>query len=90
VGLKVGRRPQVLAIPTQAVVSDKSPTVLLVNANHELEERPVKLGLETPDQYEIVDGLQAGDLVVIGNHAEVKAGQRVETQLITPASLNAK
>ena len=88
--LKAGRRPQVLAIPTQAVVSDKSPTVLLVNANHELEERPVKLGLETPDQYEILEGLQAGDLVVIGNHAEVKAGQKVETQLITPLSLNSK
>ena len=88
--LKVGRRPQVLAIPTQAVVSDKSPTVLLVNADHELEERPVKLGLETPDQYEIVDGLQAGDLVVIGNHSEAKAGQKVETQLITPASLTSR
>ena len=88
--LKVGKRPQVLAVPTQAVVNDKSPTVLLVNASHELEERPVKLGLETPDQYEILEGLQAGDLVVIGNHAEVKAGQPVETQLITPASLNAK
>jgi len=64
--------------------------VLLVNADHELEERPVKLGLETPDQYEIVDGLQAGDLVVIGNHSEVKAGQKVEPQLITPLSLNSK
>jgi len=90
VGLKVGRRPQALAVPTQAVVSDKSPTVLLVNANQELEERPVKLGLETPDQYEILDGLQAGDLVVMGNHAEVKAGQKVETQLITPPNLNSK
>ena len=88
--LKAGRRPQVLAIPTQAVVNDKSPTVLMVNANHELEERPVKLGLETPDQYEILDGLQAGDLVVIGNHSEAKAGQKVETQLITPASLTSR
>ncbi len=88
--LKVGRRPQVLAVPTQAVVNDKSPTVLLVNASQELEERPVKLGLETPDQCEILEGLQAGDLVVIGNHSEVRAGQKVETQLITPASLNAR
>jgi len=88
VGLKVGRRAQVLAIPTQAVVNDKSPTVFVVTADQRLEERPVKLGLETPDQCEILEGLQAGDLVVIGNHAEVRAGERVAPQITTPPSLN--
>ena len=61
--LKAGRRPQVLAIPTQAVVNDKSPTVLMVNANHELEERPVKLGLEGSDSVEVLSGVGEGDKV---------------------------
>jgi len=86
--LKAGRRPQVLAVPTQAVVSDQTPMVYIVNLQGQIEARAVKLGLETPDQYEILDGLRAGDLVVIGNHADLKAGQTVQTQLLTSQSLN--
>jgi RND family efflux transporter MFP subunit len=86
--LKVGRRPQALAVPTQAVVSDQTPMVYIVNSQGQIEERAVKLGLETPDRYEILDGLREGDLVVIGNHSGIQAGQTVQTQKVTSQSLN--
>ena len=55
--------------------------VFVVNHDNEIEERPVQLGLETPDKYEVLSGLQEGDLVVIGNHSEIQTGQKVEPKL---------
>jgi RND family efflux transporter MFP subunit len=86
--LQVNRRPAALAVPTAAVVSDKNPQVYVVNQNDQLEARAVKLGVETPDQYEILDGLREGELVVIGNHAEVHAGQTVQPRLQAALTLN--
>jgi RND family efflux transporter MFP subunit len=83
--LKVEKRPQVLAVPTEAVAGDKAPTVYVVNHNNQIEERPVKLGLETPDKYEVLSGLNEGDLVVIGNRAGFQAGQKVEPKLLALA-----
>jgi RND family efflux transporter MFP subunit len=80
--LKVGRRPQVLTIPTEAISTDKKSTVYVVNGNHEIEERSITLGLETPSKYEVIAGLKEGDLVMIGNRSSVKLGQKVETKLI--------
>jgi RND family efflux transporter MFP subunit len=80
--LKVQRRPRALAIPAEAISGDKKPSVYLINAGREIEVRPVTLGLETPGKYEVVAGLQEGDLVMIGSRSEVKPGQKVEPKLI--------
>ena len=80
--LKVERRPQALAIPTEAISTDKKTSVYVVNPEQEIEERPVTLGLETPGKYEVIAGLKEGDLVLIGSRSRVKPGQKVEAQLI--------
>jgi RND family efflux transporter MFP subunit len=80
--LQVDRRPQVLAIRTEAISTDKKTLVYVVNREQEIEERPVTLGLETPGKYEVVDGLKEGDLVMIGSRSRVKPGQKVEAKLI--------
>ncbi len=81
--LKFDRRPQALAIPTQAVAADQKSTVYVVNGNGEIEERSVKLGLETPDKWEVLSGLKEGDLVMIGSRSEVRPGQKVTTKFAT-------
>ncbi|HEY1717053.1 MAG TPA: efflux RND transporter periplasmic adaptor subunit [Verrucomicrobiae bacterium] len=80
--LKVEKRPNALAVPTEAVVGDKTHTVYVVNRDNQIEERAVKLGLETPDAYEVLSGLHEGDLVVVGNRSGFQAGQKVEPKLI--------
>ncbi len=80
--LKVEKRPQVLAIPTEAVIAGSPPTVYVVNPDNRIEECPVKLGLETPDKYEVLSGLHEGELVVIGNASGFQAGQKVQPKLI--------
>jgi RND family efflux transporter MFP subunit len=81
--LKVAERSQVLAIPTQAAGGQKDSTVYVVNANHEIESRPVKLGLETPEKYEVTSGLQEGELVMIGNRTLVHPGQKVDAKIVS-------
>jgi RND family efflux transporter MFP subunit len=85
--LNVGNRPQSLAIPIQTSASGGATRVLIVNASHEIEERPVTLGLETPSKYEVVSGLREGDLVMMGNPAQLKPGQKVETKTIEPEAV---
>lgn len=80
--LKVERHEQVLAVPTEAVSGEKTHTVFVVNQDNQIEERDVKLGLETPDKYEVLSGLQEGDRVVIGSRAGFQPGQKVEPKLL--------
>jgi len=77
--MKIQERPQALAIPVEAVHGDK---VFIVNASHELEERQIKLGLETPDKYEVLSGLSEGDLVVVGKQAGFHAGEKIEPKVL--------
>jgi RND family efflux transporter MFP subunit len=81
--LRVGERPQALAIPIEALPAG-GKSVLLVNAAGEVEERPVTLGLETAARYEVLSGLNAGDLVVIGNPGQLAPGQKVEPRISAP------
>jgi len=81
--LKVSERPQALAIPIEALPAG-GKSVLVVNAAGEVEERQVTLGLETPARYEVLSGLHAGDLVVIGNPGQLAPGQKVEPRISAP------
>jgi RND family efflux transporter MFP subunit len=83
VTLKIEDRPHALAIPIEAVPSG-GKRVLVVNSAHRLEERPVILGLETPARYEVLRGLNEGDLVMIGNPAQLAPGQKVEPRVSAP------
>jgi RND family efflux transporter MFP subunit len=83
VDLKVQRQPGALAIPVQAIADVEHPSVYVVNGSNEIEARPVTLGIETPDKFEITLGLKEGELVMIGNRAFVHPGEKVETKLAT-------
>jgi RND family efflux transporter MFP subunit len=85
--LKLDKRPQALSIPTQAVSGKAKDTVFVVNASHEIEERAVTLGLETPDRYEVLSGLREGDLVMIGSRSRMQPGQKVILKLTEPLTM---
>jgi RND family efflux transporter MFP subunit len=80
VDLKVEKRPQALAVPTQAVIAGNPPTVLVVNRDDQIEQRTVQLGLETPNKYEVLSGLREGERVVVGNPSGLQAGQKVQPE----------
>lgn len=75
-------RTGVLAVPVTAVDlisgSDTEGKVLVVSEQGQLQPQNVTLGLETSDFFEIRSGLKNGALVVLGNRANLKAGQAVQ------------
>jgi RND family efflux transporter MFP subunit len=91
--LKVERRPHALAVPIEAVPAglqssakevvpaSQESSVYVINGKREIEERSVTLGLETPTCYEVLAGLNEGDLVLIGRRSMVNPGQKVEPML---------
>lgn len=78
--LTLEHHDRALSVPVQAVTRGESPSVLVINSRQELEERRVKLGLETPTSIEIVEGLKEGDSVVLGSRTLFKPGQKVEAK----------
>ena len=84
--LVIGRRQGVIAAPVQAISRGTHVTVLRVGANNALEERQVEVGLETPDDVEILSGLAAGDLVVVGNRGQLQPGMVIEPKVTTPVA----
>jgi len=72
-----------LTVPVEAIDrSQPSPRVYTVTSDRRVEPKAVALGLESGDRVELTSGVAAGDLVVIGNRAQLKAGQVVSPKII--------
>ncbi len=81
--LNLDRRDNVLSLPVQAISGTGSnATVLLVNGENRIEERQVRLGIQTPTRYEVVSGLKENDLIVVGSRSTLRVGQLVEPKPI--------
>jgi hypothetical protein len=66
---------------------ESNPSVLVVNADKRIEDRPVKRGLETASRVEILAGLHENEMVVVGSRSQLKAGQQVEPKIVDPGKL---
>ncbi len=70
-----------LAVPVQALSNKEKPTVYVVNSKNEVEERPVTLGLQTPDKVEVLSGVSEGEMVIFGSR-NVSPGAIVSPRLM--------
>jgi RND family efflux transporter MFP subunit len=85
--LVLKERPGALSVPVQAVNRQEGrATVYVVGKNNRIDERQVQLGIETPDQVEVLSGLDENDLVVVGNRSQITIGIMVQPTLITNSS----
>lgn len=87
--LRVRGAVNALSVPIEAVSSERGSdkgSVLLVSSDGELEVRPVRLGLETPNRYEITSGLSEGDLVVVAGRSELRVGEKVKPKQVDTLS----
>jgi RND family efflux transporter MFP subunit len=73
---------QALAVPLQALTAGDNPTVFALSKDGTLQERKVKIGLRTPDDAQILGGLEEGDVVVVGNRSGLVDGQKVEAKFV--------
>ena len=80
--LQVQNDPNALTLPLQAISRGANKvTVLLVDAQNDVEEREIHTGIEGADRIQILSGLNEGDRVIVGNLGEYRPGQHVEPKV---------
>jgi multidrug efflux pump subunit AcrA (membrane-fusion protein) len=81
--LTLEHKEDIPAIPLQALnhEGDKT-TVFVVNGNDVLEDRTVRLGIQTANDAEVVDGLREGEMAVVSDRAGLKIGEKVSPQIV--------
>jgi HlyD family secretion protein len=82
VEVETARRAQALVVPLEALSAENpgAPALLRVARDGRVEERPVRLGLRTLQAVEVLEGLTAGELVLLG--PTPPAGSRVKPEPI--------
>jgi RND family efflux transporter MFP subunit len=81
VSLRVEDRKNVLSLPLDAVEGvGTSARVYVVQPPGVIHFTPVVLGMETAQRVEILSGLQEGDRVIVGRHAGLKDGDKVQVK----------
>jgi RND family efflux transporter MFP subunit len=84
VNLTLDNRAHVVAVPIPAIdvgSDETSGQLYVVTPANQVEIRKVKLGLQTAAEVEILTGVVAGEMVVIGNRAGLQSGQTVQPKV---------
>ncbi|RUM25840.1 efflux RND transporter periplasmic adaptor subunit [Rhizobium vallis] len=73
--------PDALTVPQEAVLRDPSgrPQLIIVGADKTASRRNVQVGSLVDGQYMIVDGLSAGETVVVLGQDRIQGGVKLET-----------
>jgi len=77
--LATGESSEAIVLPQQALQRDPAgkPSVQLVNADNKIEKRPVRLGQALGAHWLVLEGLKAGDRVMVDGFQKARVGQTV-------------
>jgi RND family efflux transporter MFP subunit len=79
--LTLNQRGNVLTVPLQAITHEGEKTsVFVVAPDGRIEDRPITVGIQTPNYAEVTGGVQEGEQVVISDRSGLKPGQTVKPQ----------
>jgi len=81
--LNLNKDSEALTVPLESVdrIAEKA-TVYLVDSSGKIEQRAVKLGVETATDVEVLSGLQEGEEVVVSDRAGLTPGEEVHARLV--------
>jgi RND family efflux transporter MFP subunit len=83
--LTLEQKNNALVVPVQAIAQNGNETaVLVVDMNNRIQHRKIELGLQNPNQAEVISGLNEGDRVVVSDRSGLKAGEEVRPQKVEP------
>ncbi len=72
---------EALMVPTEAVVPELGGHKVFANRNGEVVSLPVKIGIRTESEIEIVSGLQSRDTVITSGILQIRPGSAVEVTI---------
>jgi len=79
----LNKKDNALTIPVQAVERNGgSASVMAVDAQGQIHERTIAIGVESSDRVEVLSGLRADDRVVVGSRSEFREGEQVRPKVI--------
>jgi HlyD family secretion protein len=73
-------KARALMVPVEALITDNNKTVVYTVVNGKVQPKAVKLGLRTPDEVEIQQGLSVSDRVIVRGMNYVEAGDKVQVE----------
>jgi macrolide-specific efflux system membrane fusion protein len=79
-------RNSVIVVPKDALSAatpNSEATVMVIDENNQVRKTPVRVGLIGDRTAEISGGLSEGQVVVVGNVAQLADGDRVAPQMTT-------
>lgn len=82
VEIPVGAARDVLSVPKDALVQGRGGWTVFVAAEDQAQPRPVTLGVPLGDRYEVLSGLQSGDLVVVRGNERLRPGQAISANVL--------
>jgi membrane fusion protein, multidrug efflux system len=90
--LQEGLRTNAILVPQRGVTRDRTgqATALIVNASNVAEVRSLTLGRAVGDQWLVLEGLVAGDQVIVDGLQKVKPGALVKPVIETSANKTAE
>lgn len=77
VSIRVKPQQNVLIVPISALVNDNGKTEVYLVRNGVIAVQPVTVGVEDQNNAEITDGLNEGQVVVVGNKPALRDGDHV-------------
>lgn len=80
VHVPVGRAGQVLSVHKDAVIRREGQAVVFVYVDGTAEVRPVQLGKEVGNRFEVVEGLSAGELTVVRGNERLRPGDALKLE----------
>ena len=77
VNIIAAKRSEVPVVPREAVTRRGSDNVVFVVSGQRASRRDVRLGLSDDEKYEVIDGIKAGDQVVVRGLETLTDGTRI-------------
>jgi RND family efflux transporter MFP subunit len=87
VSLVLEEQSSALTVPVEGIVREgDNATAFVVNSAGQIEERQVKLGLESATRFQVLSGLRENELVIVGGRSQLHAGEKVQTRSVEPST----
>jgi HlyD family secretion protein len=79
VRVRVQVRPRALTVPRSAVRVAAEQRYVFIVKDQRLKRQPIRVGIASTSEYEVLEGLSEGDLVAIPGEAELRDGMMVRS-----------
>ena len=87
--LDLGKKTDCLTVPERAVVEIQGKTFVWVVTDGKANQRPIKTGDQVGNLFIVLDGLKAGEKIIVEGTQKVREGAPVNAQSDAPATAQA-